>query len=381
VKAKVAVVTESFLPQINGVTNSVLRILETFKQKEIQAKVISPTRQSSHHLGFEVQALPSVPVMQFPVALPTPAISRALDEFQPDVVHVAAPFLIGAQALAWANRNAVPSVAIYQTDVAGYLERYNLSFARPVMDMITSAIHTQATINLAPTQEGANYLRSIGVERVDIWGRGVDQDLFNPLHKQSVQVQRIRASIARERELVIGFVGRLAAEKQVHRMLELLDIPNAKFLIVGDGPEREKLEQLFAQKPVTFTGALTGLDLAYHYAAMDIFVHFGTEETFGQTIQEAQAAGLAVVAPDRGGPRYLIDHGHTGLLVDPEQPKGYLKAVLSLLSAERRDQIIANSLAAVSNKSWSTNNAKLLDFYRQAITTVYTRRANEFELA
>jgi phosphatidylinositol alpha 1,6-mannosyltransferase len=319
--------------------------------------------------------------MQFPVALPTPAISRALDEFQPDVVHVAAPFLIGAQALAWANRNAVPSVAIYQTDVAGYLERYNLSFARPVMDMITSAIHTQATINLAPTQEGANYLRSIGVERVDIWGRGVDQDLFNPLHKQSVQVQRIRASIARERELVIGFVGRLAAEKQVHRMLELLDIPNAKFLIVGDGPEREKLEQLFAQKPVTFTGALTGLDLAYHYAAMDIFVHFGTEETFGQTIQEAQAAGLAVVAPDRGGPRYLIDHGHTGLLVDPEQPKGYLKAVLSLLSAERRDQIIANSLAAVSNKSWSTNNAKLLDFYRQAITTVYTRRANEFELA
>lgn len=379
--ARVAIVTESFLPQINGVTNSVLRILETLKQKEISAKVIAPTRPSTHHLGFEIQALPSVAVMQFPVALPTPAISRALDEFQPDVVHVAAPFLIGAQALAWANRNAVPSVAIYQTDVAGYLERYNLSFARPVMDMITSAIHTQATINLAPTQEGANYLRSIGVERVDIWGRGVDQDLFNPLHKQSAEVKRIRAAIANDQELVIGFVGRLAAEKQVHRMQELLDIPNAKFLIVGDGPEREKLEQLFAAKPVVFTGSLTGLELAYHYAAMDIFVHFGTEETFGQTIQEAQAAGLAVVAPDRGGPRHLIDHGHTGLLVDPERPGGYLKAVLSLLSQARRDQIIANSLCAISNKSWSANNAKLLEYYRQAITTVYARRANEFELA
>jgi len=150
---------------------------------------------------------------------------------------------------------------------------------------------------------------------------------------------------------------------------------------VGDGPEREKLEQLFAAKPVVFTGSLTGLELAYHYAAMDIFVHFGTEETFGQTIQEAQAAGLAVVAPDRGGPRHLIDHGHTGLLVDPERPGGYLKAVLSLLSQARRDQIIANSLCAISNKSWSANNAKLLEYYRQAITTVYARRANEFELA
>lgn len=153
-------------------------------------------------------------------------------------------------------------------------------------------------------------------------------------------------------------------------MLELLDIPNAKFLIVGDGPEREKLEQLFVGKPVKFTGALTGLELAYHYAAMDIFVHFGTEETFGQTIQEAQAAGLAVVAPDCGGPRYLIDHGHTGLLVDPQQSKGYLKAVLSLLDTERRNQIIANSLASVANKSWSANNAKLMDYYRQAITAV-----------
>lgn len=80
-KARVAVITESFLPQINGVTNSVLRILETFKQKEIQAKVISPTRQSSHHLGFEVQALPSVPVLQFPVALPSPALIVPLMSF------------------------------------------------------------------------------------------------------------------------------------------------------------------------------------------------------------------------------------------------------------------------------------------------------------
>ncbi|NCV80554.1 MAG: glycosyltransferase family 1 protein, partial [Actinobacteria bacterium] len=116
---KVAVVTESFLPQVNGVTGSVVRVLETFKQREIDALVIAPTSPSSKHLGFDVHTTVSLPVLQFPVAFPGPSISRALDSFEPDVVHVAAPFMLGAQAIAWANRRGVPSVAIYQTDVAG----------------------------------------------------------------------------------------------------------------------------------------------------------------------------------------------------------------------------------------------------------------------
>ena len=374
-------VTESFLPQINGVTGSVVRVLETFKQKEIDALVIAPTAPSTKHLGFEVKTATSLPVLQFPVAFPGPSITKALDGFAPDVVHVAAPFMLGAQAIAWANRRGVPSVAIYQTDVSGYLQRYNLSFARPAMDRLIASIHQGATVNLAPTNQSANYLESLGLRDVKIWGRGVDRDLFNPRYRLSQESLELRRRIAPDGQVVVGFVGRLAQEKQVHRMSELFGLPGVRFLVVGDGPERERLEQQFTGHPVTFTGALSGLELANAYGAMDIFTHFGTEETFGQTIQEAQSAGLAIVAPNSGGPRELIQDGVTGYLVDHEKPGCYLEAVTKLLDARLRHRLGARAEEAVSTKSWSANNARLLDYYQAAREQTRSRIAEQLELA
>lgn len=376
---RVAIVTESFLPQVNGVTNSVVRVLETLKQREHEAIVIAPTAVSERHLGFEVHTTAALPVLQFPVAVPGPLISRALEDFRPDVIHVAAPFLLGAQAMSWANKNRVPAVAIYQTDVAGYLARYNLSFAKPVMERLVSSIHSLATINLAPTPQGAAYLSSIGVANVRVWGRGVDTDLFSPELRGDSQTQALRASLAGPDELLVGFVGRLAAEKQVHRMQELIDIPGLRFLVVGDGPERQNLEQLLGER-VHFTGSLSGLELARAYAALDVFVHFGTEETFGQTIQEAQATGLPVVAPASGGPMHLIDAGVSGLLVD-HSPGSYRRAVIQLLDPQLRMKLGAGALSAVAGKSWAANNAKLIEYYELAGAMVYERSAAELELA
>ena len=378
---RVAVVTESFLPQINGVTNSVLRVLETFKQREIEALVIAPTAPAKKHLGFTVHTAISVPVLQFPVAFPGPSITRALDSFNPDVVHVAAPFMLGAQAIDWANRRGVASVAIYQTDISGYLQRYNLSFARPAMDRLIANIHEGATLNLAPTKSSAEYLRSLGLGNVQIWGRGVDRDLFNPSYKATRESQSLRAKVAPNREIVVGFVGRLAQEKQVHRMAELFGLSGVRFLVVGDGPERERLEALFHGYPVHFTGALRGLDLACAYGAMDIFTHFGTEETFGQTIQEAQSAGLPVVAPNSGGPINLIDDGVTGYLVTHSESGAYRKAVENLLNPALRATIGEQAEASVRGKSWAANNSALLEYYERAQSAIRTRIAEQLELA
>ena len=379
---RVAIVTESFLPQINGVTNSVVRVLETLKQHEIEAIVIAPTSASERHLGFKVHTTVALPLMQFPVAVPSPSITRLLDEFAPDVIHVAAPFMLGAQAIAWGQRNQVPTVAIYQTDVAGYLERYNLAFARPIMEKLVAAIHQGATLNLAPTQESADYLRSIGGGETKVWGRGVDLDLFTPENVDDVETQIIRSRIAPLGQKVVGFVGRLAAEKQVHRMAELFGLKGVSFVVVGDGPERAKLEAQFAGYPVTFTGALSGLELARTYAAMDIFVHFGTEETFGQTIQEAQATGLPVVAPNVGGPRHLISHGKTGFLVDPGTSHAYRQQVSTLLANDAlRSDISVMAVQSVAGRSWSANNAKLLQYYQDAMANAGKLRVEQIELA
>lgn len=360
---RVAIVTESFLPQINGVTNSVVRVLETFKQREIEAIVIAPTAPSPRFLGFEVIQMPNLPLLQFAVGVPNPQLSRTLEAFQPDLIHVAAPFLLGAQAIGWGARNRVPTVAIYQTDVAGYLERYNLAFARPVMEKLLVSIHQNASMTLAPSQTSADYLTKIGVPRVELWGRGVDLDLFTPQRSVSAESLALRKVASPSGRPVVGFVGRLAAEKQVHRMHELLDL-DADFLVVGDGPERERLKALFGSR-VRFTGALSGLELAAAYGAMDIFVHYGEEETFGQTIQEAQASGLVVVAPAVGGPVNLIESGVTGFLL----PAGSsFTAVVKRLLAnpEQRTQVSEAALAGVRGKSWESNNDKLLAYYGQA---------------
>lgn len=378
---RVAIVTESFLPSVNGVTNSVLRVLDTFRQRGFEALVIAPTRTTEKHLGYPVHQTVSFPFLQFPVAVPGPSIQRELDEFQPDLIHVAAPFMIGAQALTWASRNNVPTVAIYQTDLSGYIQRYGLSFARPVVDRMMANIHAAADINLAPTDEAKQYLERIGLKNVHVWGRGVDLDLFNPLTKLTPEVQKLRKKIAPNNEKIVGFVGRLAAEKQVHRMSELLDIGNTKFLIVGDGPERWRLESQFRNRGVFFAGRQTGLELANYYCAMDVFVHFGTEETFGQTIQEAQASGLAVVAPDVGGPKYLIENGLSGMLADHKAFGSYRKIISKLLDdSTMRNRMGEQARVAVNKKSWEANNAKLVDYYQLA-TEVAKAKANTSGLA
>lgn len=365
---RVAVVTESFLPALNGVTNSVVRVLESLKANGHEAIVLAPTSNSDEFLGFKVIQISRFYIKQFAVALPHIRLEKILREFNPDVIHVAAPFAFGRQAISVAHRMGVPAIAIYQTDIAGYAHRYGLPWLRPLIDRMIGAIHRRATVNLAPTTEGADYLQAIGAKGVAVWGRGVDLENFNPEKRELVENSGLRKELGSPSSLIIGFVGRLAAEKQVDRLAELFGIPGIGFLIVGDGPERKNLEKLFAYQNVKFTGKLVGPELANAYASMDIFVHCGTEETFGQTIQEAQASGLPVIAPARGGPRFLIQSGQSGILVNPDETNAYRTAVLQLIEDPfLRKAIGIKARKAVANKSWTANNALLFEHYQSAI--------------
>ena len=365
---RVAIVTESFPPVFNGVANSVVRVLETLKEQGHEAIVIAPTTPGKYFNGFRTYRVPSLPLFQFQLGLPNPLVSMILDDFEPDVVHAASPVLLGAQAVAWAWKNDVPAVAIFQTDIAAYAERYGFRLLRPLVDRAMANFHAGATINLAPTAEVKEYLEDLGLENVEVWGRGVDLGLFHPERKNSDVVAQMRNQFAPNGQKIVGFVGRLAAEKQVDRFSELFDIPNTTFVIVGDGPERITLEQKFAGADVHFVGKQSGEHLANHYASFDAFVHFGTEETFGQTIQEAQAAGVPVLAPSAGGPKFLIETGVSGYLIDPDLTNGFTPVLAQLLADEAlQAQIAEGGRRSVLDKSWSANNAKLLEFYASAM--------------
>jgi len=375
---RVAIVTESFLPSINGVTNSVLRVIDTLLAGGHEVQVVAPTAEGPSYRGVPVIKSPSVILGGFPVAIPTPLMSAALDRFAPDVIHVAAPFWLGGEAIAYGHRRGIPTVAIYQTDVAGYMKRYGLDFATTIVDAITAGIHKLATLNLAPTQDGVDRLQSLGISRVAVWGRGVDLELFSPGRRTTSAVEELRRAWAPQGERVVGYVGRLAPEKQVGRLIELCGIPNTRIVIVGDGPDRQELEDRFTGYPVTFTGRLSGDELANAYVAMDVFVHAGTEETFGQTIQEAHASGLPVIAPSIGGQRHLIRQGIDGYLVDHTRWGAFREALENLVGNEVLLRGMSQeAYRAVADKSWEKNNQALLGHYESVLPS----RASELVAA
>ncbi len=372
---KLVIVTESFLPQINGVTNSVIRVARHQRDLGHDVSIVAPTRPGPDFEGIPVHVVPSIPLVKFAVGIPSLALTTLLDRLAPDLLHVASPFALGAQAIAYAQRNSIPSVAIYQTDVAGYLHRYGMAVAKPMVDRFVANTHNAATVTLAPTPIARDALAELGVTNVAVWGRGVDLDGYHPNNRLTDEAAEFRRVHAPNGERIIGYVGRLAAEKQVNRFRELVTVPNTRIVLVGDGPERARLEGLLPAASVSFLGSLGGRDLQIAYAAMDVFVHFGTEETFGQTIQEAQAAGVPVVAPRAGGPIHLIDSGIDGILFDVALADSPRIAVQHLMHDDAlRARMGESGRRRVLGKSWEAINDELTRHYDVAGSRV-SRRA------
>jgi len=363
-EVKLVIVSESFLPQLNGVTNSVIRVARHQRDLGHDVSIVAPTRPGPEFEGIPVHVVPSIPLVKFAVGIPSLALTNLLDQIGPDIIHVASPFALGAQAIAYAQRNSIASVAVYQTDIAGYLHRYGMAIAKPMVDRFVANTHNAATVTLAPTPIARDALNSLGVKNLAVWGRGVDLEAFHPNNRFTDDAVAFRQKHAPHGELIIGYVGRLAAEKQVDRFRELAGMSGTRIVLVGDGPERARLQAMFPVDSVTFLGSLSGRELQIAYAAMDVFVHFGVEETFGQTIQEAQAAGVPVVAPRAGGPIHLIDSGIDGILFDVNSTDSPRIAVQHLIDdAELRSRMGEAGRRRVLGKSWEAVNDELTHHY------------------
>lgn len=371
---RVAIVSECFLPVVNGVTNSILRVLEHLSARGHEALVIAPGADREHG-GVPVVGVPAVelPVVNsMPVGVPSRRVLRTLRAFRPDVVHLAAPFVVGHRGLVAARRLRIPAVAVYQTDVAGFAASYGLGLTARAAWRWTCRLHAQADRTLAPSSWATGALRERGVPRVHRWGRGVDTRRFTP----SKRDDGLRASLAPRGEVLVGYVGRLAPEKQVERLAALAGMPGTRVVVVGDGPSAARLR---AELPgAAFLGFRDGDDLARVYASLDVFVHTGPSETFCQAVQEAFASGLPVVAPDAGGPRDLVLPGRTGFLVPPRPDFGddagvratdaaLRRAVGALLDPRVRERFGQAARRSVLRRTWSDVCDELLVHYAAVI--------------
>ena len=360
---RVAVVAESFLPSVNGVSGSVVRVLEHLQRTGHRALVVAPGLDAPlHHEGTPVLRVPAVDVPRIssvPVGIPSPGMTAAIAEFAPDVVHLASPFVLGAGGQAVARRLGVPSVAVFQTDVAGFADSYGLGRSARAAWRWTRRLHNQADRTLGPSSWAVDALREHGVQRVHRWGRGVDTTRFAPSRRSTA----VRARWAvQPGELVVGYLGRLAPEKHVERLAALVDVPGVRLVVVGDGPERGRLEQLLAG--AVFTGQLVGDELATAMASLDVFVHPGEHETFCQAVQEALASGVPVVAVDQGGPRDLVDPGRTGYLLGVPTFEGELRAAVGALAQDDlRRRFAVTARRSVLARTWPRVCDELLGHY------------------
>lgn len=371
-RLRVLVVSESFLPQVNGVTNSVRRVLEHLAAEGHEAELVAPTGPASY-AGFPVTLArgTSLPFYaEFRIGLETRRRLRAvMERFRPDVVHIASPATLGYQAAKAARSLGIPTVAIYQTDLVGFADRYGIPGGALAMETLTRRIHVAVDRTLAPSSASIEQLERLDIPAVSRWPRGVDQVLFSPAKRD----EELHAELAPNGEVLVGYVGRLAPEKELELLAEVGRLPGVRLVLVGGGPEEQRLKELLPG--AAFLGVLHGEELAAAYATLDVFAHTGRHETYCQSAQEALASGVPVVAPRAGGPIDVVDDTVVGFLYEPGDAVelvGFVERLVNQPMLRRRMAQAAR--ASVRDRTWQAVNELLVRHYREACGRPVSRR-------
>jgi glycosyltransferase involved in cell wall biosynthesis len=373
---RVALFTETFLPRVDGIVNTLCWTLRGLVEAGCEPLVVAPRGNTALLPGVKVIGASSLPFPLYPevrLALMGPGIGQQLDEFQPDVIHLVGPVVNGVGGLLYAQRRGIPVLASFHTNLAHYARHYSLGWLEAWIWRALRTVHNRCALTLCPSHALLDDLRGHGFERLRYWSRGVDTEQFSP--ERASSSWRRELGVADDATLLL-YVGRLAREKRVADLAPVLRRltesggPSGSrarpvhLAMVGDGPARAELAQAFSGLPVSFTGYLRGEALARAYASSDLFVFPSDSEAFGNVVLEAMASGLPVVAAAAGGVEDLVDHESTGLLFSPTSLVGLEDGIRQYLDdpATRRRHGQAGRSAALA-RTWSRQQRLLLAHY------------------
>ena len=371
---RIALFTETFLPKVDGIVTRLRHTIEHLERNGDRVLVVAPEGGLTEYKGAKVYGVPGMPLPLYPelkLALPPIGTKSAIEKFQPDLIHVVNPAVLGVGGIYYAKTLNVPLVASYHTHLPQYLQHYGLGALEGVLWELLKAAHNKAQLNLCTSSAMVKELVNHGIERVDLWQRGVDTEMFQP-HLASKQM-RSRLSQGHPEDPLLLYVGRVSVEKQIDQIKPVLEaIPQARLAIVGDGPYRETLEAHFAGTKTNFVGYLQGLELASAFASADAFVFPSRTETLGLVLLEAMAAGCPVVAARSGGIPDIVTDGVNGYLFEPEDPNGAITATKSLLEATQiREELRTNARAEAEQWGWEKATKQLQNYYRSVLNSQY----------
>lgn len=372
---RVAIFTGNYNHIQDGVSLTLNRLVAYLESEGVPVIVFGPTVENPaiDHEG-EFVPVPSVPVpgrseYRITVGFPESAQKR-LREFDPTLIHLATPDVLGFRAMRWAQANNIQIVASYHTHFTSYLKYYNLDMLKLLGWKYLEWFYSQCKHIYVPSPSMANELNEEGIdEGIRIWARGVNTDEFNPKFRD----MEWRRSIGIEdSDKVVSFVSRLVWEKNLQTYVDTVKRLRQKYesikpMIVGDGPAKKELEHMLPE--AHFTGFVTGDELSRAYASSDVFLFPSETETFGNVTLEAMSSGLPCVVADATGSRSLVESGVNGFLAAPRDTKEFARCVTKIL----KDESIQESMGKAARQkalaySWENVNKKLLENYREALS-------------
>lgn len=367
---KLAIVTETFYPQIDGIVTRLTATVDWLIQKtELEILIIAPDMGITEYKGVKVAGVAGHSFFLYPdktFAFPSRKVDRLLTDFDPDLVHVLNPALLGVSAVLSAKRHKWPMVASYHTHVPKYADFYHLPFLKPILWKYFKFLHNKADLNLCTSKSVASELNHQNFHNVHVWQRGVDTKKYHPKHYDSKTRERLTKGKPNRKLLL--YVGRLAAEKEIEKIRDVLASSHEFSLaLVGDGPHRSSLEKHFEGTNTIFTGYMQGEDLAKAYASSDIFVFPSTTETLGLVLLEAMASGLPVVAARSGPTEEQINDEMTGVLYNSNVKGEFVEKVLTLKNEPYRQTLSEQARTSSRQFSWEAQAKQLFSFYYEVL--------------
>ncbi len=373
---RVSLVTETYFPQVNGVSRTLGQLAHCLTERGDTVQIIQPDygRDAGGEFVHLVRScsLPFYKELFLPIP-PFGAVHRAIDAFRPDVIHIATEATLGLSVLCHARKRKIPTVSSFHTNFDQYSDHYGVGWTKGTIWRYLRWFHNRTRETYVPSLATIAGLRARGFAHLKLWPRGVDGVLFRPDRPGRAAIRK--ALGFRDDQVVVGYVSRIAAEKNIQYLVDALEVvaierPDARFLFVGDGPARSEMERRMGPH-ARFVGYRSGDDLADHYAAADLFAFSSLTETFGNVILEAMASGLPVVALRAGGVGDTVRPGETGFLIEPDAPPPvFANAVLGLIDdAGLRHRTADSARAYASSQSWSEIMGGLRDHYRKVVET------------
>ena len=358
----------------DGANQALNRLVEYLLRQGVHVRIYSPTvEEPAFPATGDLISIPAIPIpgrseYRLPIALP-PRIRRDLAEFNPNVVHVSSPDIVGHRAVTWARRRKIAAVASVHTRFDTYLAYYHLQALEPLARDIMRRFYHRCEVVMAPAESTAAVLRAQRMNRdVAIWARGVDRDQFNP-ERRDMEWRR-SLGIADD-EMVIAFLGRVVMEKGLDVFAEAVHAladraPKHRVLVIGEGPARPWFEEQVPQ--AIFTGELSGSDLARALASADLLLNPSITEAFGNVTLEAMACGLPVIAAESSGATNLVRNAVTGALVDGAEPEEFADALEAYaLDSDLRRRHGEAALAIAKTMDWDSINSTVIRVYKHAI--------------